>query len=69
MNDLAHARFADFFLSVESGLAEVFLCLWLLLMGVNAQRWKELASAAAQAWSRDAVLVYGHASGADIADS
>ena len=31
-----------------SGLAEVFLCLWLLLMGVNDQRWKEQASAAAE---------------------
>ena len=31
-----------------SGLAEVFLWLWLLLMGVNDQRWKEQASAAAE---------------------
>ena len=30
-----------------SGLAEVILCLWLLVMGVNDQRWKEQASAAA----------------------
>jgi hypothetical protein len=30
-----------------SGLAEVFFCLWLLVMGVNDQRWKEQASAAA----------------------
>src|SRR3989442_1523891 len=30
-----------------SGLAEVFLCLWLLVMGVNDQRWKEQASRAA----------------------
>ncbi len=27
-----------------SGLAEISLCLWLLVMGVNVQRWKEQAS-------------------------
>jgi uncharacterized protein DUF4386 len=30
-----------------SGLAEVVLCLWLLVMGVNEQRWKEQALSAA----------------------
>ena len=30
-----------------SGLAEVVLCLWLLVMGVNEQRWKEQAVSAA----------------------
>jgi len=39
---IAAAVFA--FLMV-SGLAEVFLCLWLLAMGVNEQRWKEQAGA------------------------
>jgi hypothetical protein len=27
-----------------SGVAEISLCLWLLVMGVNVQRWKEQAS-------------------------
>jgi hypothetical protein len=31
-----------------SGVAEVSLCLWLLVMGVNVQRWNEQASAAGQ---------------------
>ncbi len=30
---------------VPAGIAEVSLCLWLLVKGVNAQRWKELADA------------------------
>jgi hypothetical protein len=29
-----------------SGVAEISLCLWLLVVGVNVQRWKEQASAA-----------------------
>lgn len=31
---------------LPSGLAELSLCLWLLVMGVNAERWKAQASAA-----------------------
>ena len=30
------------------GVAEVVLALWLLVMGVNVQRWKALASAAGE---------------------
>jgi len=33
---------------MASGLAEVVLCLWLLVMGVNEQRWKEQALSAAR---------------------
>jgi len=29
-----------------TGLAEVALCLWLLVMGVNVQRWQELRGVA-----------------------
>ncbi len=34
------------FIAVAAGLAEIPLELWLLVMGVNAERWKEQASAA-----------------------
>lgn len=54
--DLANSR-ADFVapeiastvlaVLMVSGLAEVVLCLWLLVMGVNEQRWKEQALTAA----------------------
>ena len=33
------------FIAAASGLAELPLALWLIVMGVNAQRWKEQASA------------------------
>ena len=33
-------------IAVASGLAEIPLMLWLIVMGVNSQRWKEQASAA-----------------------
>jgi hypothetical protein len=39
-----------------SGLAEVVLCLWLLVMGVNEQRWKEQAAEAADWRSERATL-------------
>ena len=35
------------YIQVPSGLGELALCLWLLVVGVNLQRWKERASAAA----------------------
>ena len=38
-----------------SAVAEISLCLWLLLMGVNAQRWKEQASAAGEWRSQRAI--------------
>ena len=37
------ARISPYFM--VTGIGEVALCLWLLLMGVNVQRWKEQASA------------------------
>jgi hypothetical protein len=36
------------YLQVLGFLAELSLCLWLLVMGVNVQRWKEQAGAAIQ---------------------
>jgi hypothetical protein len=38
------ARIFPYF--VTTGIAEVSLCLWLLVMGVNVPRWKEQAIAA-----------------------
>jgi hypothetical protein len=35
------------YIQVPSGIGELSLCLWLLVVGVNVQRWKERASAAA----------------------
>jgi hypothetical protein len=34
------------YIQLPSGLAELSLCLWLLVMGVNSQRWNEQATAA-----------------------
>jgi hypothetical protein len=36
------------YLKVLGFLAELSLCLWLLVMGVNIQRWKEQTSAAVE---------------------
>ena len=35
------------FIAVAAGLAEIPLQLWLLIMGVNSERWREQAVAAA----------------------
>jgi Domain of unknown function (DUF4386) len=46
-NFLAPAFAARFFpVLAASAIAEISLCLWLLVMGVNVQRWKEQAAAA-----------------------
>jgi Domain of unknown function (DUF4386) len=37
------------YVQVPSGVAELSLCLWLLVIGVKVQRWKEQASASAAA--------------------
>ncbi len=36
------------FIAAASGLAEIPLQLWLLIVGVNVQRWTEQASAAGE---------------------
>jgi hypothetical protein len=33
------------YILLPSGVAELSLCLWLLVMGVNVQRWREQVSA------------------------
>ena len=40
------------YIQVPSGLAELSLCLWLLVMGVNVSRWEKQASQAAERESR-----------------
>jgi Domain of unknown function (DUF4386) len=40
------------YIQVPSGLAELSLCLWLLVMGVNVSRWEKQASQAAERDSR-----------------
>jgi hypothetical protein len=52
INSFAHLlspSFADHlypYILLPSGVAEIWLCLWLLVIGVNVQRWNEQASAA-----------------------
>ena len=48
LNFLATPGFAGAALQIlmATGLAEVALCLWLLIMGVNVQRWQELRGVA-----------------------
>ena len=36
------------YIQLPSGVGELSLCLWLLVMGVNAERWKKQASAAGE---------------------
>ena len=40
------------YILVFPGVGQISLCLWLLMMGVNTQRWKEQASVAAIAYER-----------------
>ena len=42
------ANYMSIYLKAIGFLAELSLCLWLLVKGVNARRWKEQASAAEQ---------------------
>jgi hypothetical protein len=43
------------YILLPSGVAELSLCLWLLVVGVNVQRWKEQASTAGE-WRSQRVL-------------
>jgi Domain of unknown function (DUF4386) len=47
------ARIFPYF--VPTALAEVALCLWLLVMGINVERWKEKASATGDTYALAAV--------------
>jgi hypothetical protein len=52
INSFAHFLSPSFaghlypYILLPSGVAEIWLCLWLLVMGVNVQRWNEQASVA-----------------------